>query len=180
MGLDMYFYKKSYVSKEATIFVNGVLSETIKPKQIIQLVVEEVGYWRKFNALHEWFVDNCGGGDDNCEPIDVDIEQMQELLDTLKQVQTILNNSEKITKVLKGWGDDEYTIEVYNCEDQVRKLFSPTEGFFFGSTEINTYYKEQVDYTVELIENLLKEAEETEESQRLYGNDAGFYYLASW
>ncbi len=34
--------------------------------------------------------------------------------------------------------------------------------------------------TVELIENLLKEAEETEESQRLYGNDAGFYYLASW
>ena len=29
----------------------------------------QVGYWRKVNAIHNWFIENLTDGEDNCQPI---------------------------------------------------------------------------------------------------------------
>jgi hypothetical protein len=160
MGLDMYLYKKTYVQNwehnppeqhhQIEIKRGGVLRTDIKPNRICY-ITEQVAYWRKFNALHGWFINNCGGGVDECQDISVDEEKLKELLETLKEV------SSNFTKA------DE--------------LLPPTQGFFFGSDEVDEYYKEEVNSTIKIIEDLLEENEQSKE----YGLYSGeFEYRASW
>jgi hypothetical protein len=187
MGLDMYLYKKTYVknwnhtSPEAinyiTIKQGGEERKDIKPERI-SYIIEEVGYWRKFNALHGWFVESCGNGEDSCQEIYVGEDKMKELLETLKNVQTILNESKLVTKVVKDWNGKDYEVQVYDKEDEIKETFSPTEGFFFGSTDVDTYFHKDVVSTIELIESLLKENESIDPVRGFYSGD--FYYQASW
>jgi hypothetical protein len=189
MGLDMYLYKKTYVKNwehngpekqhSFEVKLGGVIRPDIKPERI-SYITEEVGYWRKFNVLHGWFVENCGRvwimeGYWYVEP-----EKMKELLETLQKVQELLNGSELVTKVVSGWDGKDYEVLRYDNVDEVEKIFSPTEGFFFGSNEIDIYFKEEVDRTVVLIEELLGEDKMTLEGSAVTGIYPGdFYYQAS-
>lgn len=187
MGLDMYLYKKTYVknwehtAKEQrhsfSVKIGGKVRKDIKPERI-SYITEEVAYWRKFNALHGWFVEQCGGGVDECQDIYVEEEKMKELLDVLKKVSELINKSNPVVKVEKDWNGKDYEYKTFDCEDEVRELFSPTQGFFFGSDNIDEYYKQEVENTIEVIENLLKECEDTDAVKGLYSGD--FYYRASW
>lgn len=180
MGLDMYLYKKTYVKNwqhngperqhEITIKKGGEVRKDIKPERI-SYIIEEVAYWRKFNALHGWFVNECADGVDECQAIYVTNEKMKELLETLKKVSELINKSTKTTKVLQDWHGKDYEVSVYDCEDEVKDIFSPTAGFFFGGTEIDDYYKSDVEETIKTIEDLLSEDEE---------GYADFEYQASW
>jgi hypothetical protein len=165
MGLDMYLYKKTYVKNwehnpaeqqhQIEVKKNGVVRNDIKPSRI-NYIVEEVAYWRKFNALHGWFVEKCGGGVDECQDIYVTEESMTELLNALKEV----SNALSVGNVEAG-----------------KAILPPTQGFFFGSDTIDDYYVESVNRTIEIIEDLLKEHEQSKE-HGLYSGD--FYYSASW
>jgi hypothetical protein len=160
MGLDMYLYKKTYVQNwehnppeqhhQIEIKRGGVLRKDIKPNRICY-ITEQVAYWRKFNALHGWFINNCGGGVDECQDISVDEEKLKELLETLKEVSSNFTKAEE--------------------------LLPPTQGFFFGSDEVDEYYKEEVNSTIKIIEDLLEENEQSKE-YGLYSGD--FEYRASW
>ena len=156
----MYLYKKTYVQNwehnppeqhhQIEIKRGGVLREDIKPNRICY-ITEQVAYWRKFNALHGWFINNCGGGVDECQDISVDEEKLKELLETLKEVSSNFTKAEE--------------------------LLPPTQGFFFGSDEVDEYYKEEVNSTIKIIEDLLEENEQSKE----YGLYSGeFEYRASW
>jgi hypothetical protein len=187
MGLDMYLYKKTYVknwehtAKELkhsfSVKMGGKVRKDIKPERIAY-ITEEVAYWRKFNALHGWFVENCASGVDECQEIYVTRDKMEELLGVLKQVGELLNNSKTIVKVLQDWNGRDYEVTTFECEDEVKELFSPTEGFFFGSGEIDEYYKEEIEDTIKTIDGLLKETENEDAVKGLYSGD--FYYRASW
>jgi hypothetical protein len=165
MGLDMYLYKKTYVKNwehnpameqhQIEVKKNGVVRNDIKPSRI-SYIVEEVAYWRKFNALHGWFVEKCAGGVDECQDIYVSEESMSELLNALKEVSNALS--------------------VGNV-DASKEVLPPTQGFFFGSDDVDDYYVESVNSTIETIETLLKEHEESL-AHGLYSGD--FYYRASW
>jgi len=178
MGLDMYLYKKTYVKNwkhnppeeqhKITVLKGGKPRTDIKPERITYLE-EEVAYWRKFNALHSWFVANCANGLDDCQEIYIGEDKLEDVLNLLKKVQEVLNSSQLVKKVVKGWNGEDEELEIFSCEDEVKELLSPEEGFFFGSTEIDKWYKEDVDSTVTLLENLLKEE----------GNGE-YYYRASW
>ncbi len=186
MGLDMYLQKKTYVKNwshqkpeeehEITVKINGELRKDIKPERI-SYITEEVAYWRKFNALHGWFVENCAGGKDECQEIYVGEEGLEKVLVVLKQVSELLQKSKPVVKVLQDWNGKDFEVTTYDCEDEVKDLFSPTSGFFFGSDEIDGYYKKEVEDTIEVIENLLKENEVSKE-HGLYSGE--FYYRASW
>ena len=156
----MYLYKKTYVQNwehnppeqhhQIEIKRGGVLRKDIKPNRICY-ITEQVAYWRKFNALHGWFINNCGGGVDECQDISVDEEKLKELLETLKEVSSNFTKAEE--------------------------LLPPTQGFFFGSDEVDEYYKEEVNSTIKIIEDLLEENEQSKE----YGLYSGeFEYRASW
>jgi hypothetical protein len=182
MGLDMYLSKKTYVkqwshNKPENQFNVSVKKgkkkyEPIKPERV-SYIVENVGYWRKFNALHNWFVNECAGGVDECQPIYVSDEKMNELLETLKKVQNILVSSPKVKKSVEvGWSNGEKMyeeIDVIENDEELEELFPTASGFFFGGTEYGEYYKEQVSETIELIETLLSEE----------GSD-DYEYQASW
>jgi hypothetical protein len=160
MGLDMYLYKRTYVQNwehnppeqqhQIEIKRGGVLRPDIKPSRI-SYITEQVAYWRKFNALHGWFVDNCASGLDECQAIHVEDEKMVELLETLKEVSSNF--------------------------DKANELLPPVQGFFFGGDEVDEYYKEEVNSTIKIIEELLKEHELSKEFG-LYSGD--FEYRASW
>ena len=151
MGLDMYLSKRTYVKNwdhmgpehRHTITVAGPSAASIRPARITS-IEEEVGYWRKANAIHQWFVTHCQGGTDDCRDAYVSRTDLTALLETCKRV---LMEPEKAAELLP-----------------------PQSGFFFGSTDIDEYYWQNVRDTVALLESLL--AEDT--------RHADFYYRSSW
>ena len=86
MGLDMYLTKKTYVKNwdhegpdaRHTVTVTGPSASHIRPERISS-IEEEVAYWRKANAIHQWFVDHCQNGIDECQQTYVTREQLTEL-----------------------------------------------------------------------------------------------------
>lgn len=142
MGLDMYLSKKTYVKQwehkgednfNVEVTKKGEPVEHIKPERI-SYVVEEVGYWRKANQIHNWFVQNVQEGEDDCGEYHVYEEQLEELLGLCKQVLT--NN------------------------ELAEELLPSQSGFFFGGTEYDEWYFKKLEETVEIIETLLSERNE--------------------
>ena len=90
MGLDMYLSKRHYVKNwdhmspeelhQITVKKNNKNLPYINTKKI-SYVTEDVAYWRKANAIHDWFVKNCQEGQDDCREYWVTREQLQELYD---------------------------------------------------------------------------------------------------
>jgi hypothetical protein len=126
MGLDMYLNaKRFYWSKDEAPKIDDV-PEGYK----VSRVEVEVAYWRKANAIHNWFVENVQDGDDNCLSYRVTREQLQSLVEQCKRV---IEDREKAKDLL------------------------PTEnGFFFGDTEYGDYYFLSLSDTVEQIEKALQ------------------------
>lgn len=123
-------------------------------------IIEYIADWRKANHIHKWFVDNVQDGVDDCGTYEVSKEQFEELLDICKKV---ING----TKLVKGWKSNGQALEDgewVNCYDDgeyvedssvAEELLPTTSGFFFGSTEYDQWYIEDVKYTIEVIENVL-------------------------
>jgi len=182
MGLDMYLYKKNYVQNwnhmsdsekhSITVKKGGKKRTDIKPERI-SFIIEQVGYWRKFNALHNWFVQNCGDGIDNCQEMYISKKEIEKLLVDLITVRNALDKAPKKTvKVHVGWSNGEKTyddMEVYEIVPEVKELLPPTEGFFFGSKNVDKWYYEDLLETIDLFKGLMKE-----------DPDGDYYYRASW
>ncbi len=182
MGLDMYLSKKTYVKNwdfqkkserhTVTIKKGGKVRTDIKPERV-SYITESVGYWRKANHIHQWFVDNVQDGEDNCREYWVSKEQLQELVDTCKKVKESLENSPKQTvQVEVGWqnGEKMYDdVEVFEDTSVAEELLPTQSGFFFGGIEYDQWYVQGLDETINQIEPLLQEE-----------NEGDFHYQASW
>ena len=139
MGLDMYLYKKTYVKKWKHIPKEEQYSVSVKrggkkcnirPARITY-ITEEVMYWRKFNALHAWFIRECADGNDDCREVDVSREKMNELY-------TILN-------------------EIKNNHSKADELLPTQSGFFFGSTIYDKWYYSDILETIKVLQYELDE-----------------------
>jgi hypothetical protein len=145
MGLDQYLYKRTYiwsgefikedVRQSVSVTKGGDPDPKIKPERV-KYVIEEVGYWRKSNAIHKWFVDNVQGGKDDCGTYVLNGKKLEELLNTCKAV-----------------------IEDYGKTGgiEAHKLLPAQEGFFFGSTDYDEYYFGDVIRTIEVIEECFED-----------------------
>ena len=161
MGLDMYLSKKTYVkqwehqSPEETYNVvvtkGGNPVDHIQPNRV-SYVEEQIGYWRKANAIHKWFVDNVQDGNDNCGTYMVEIDELMNLLNDCKEVK---NNPEK-----------------------AEELLPPQSGCFFGDVSIDQYYFHNIDHTIEILEGALSEKVFDKNGREYYPAD--FYYHSSW
>lgn len=160
MGLDMYLFKKTYIGgMHEWNKITGEITLKKDGKDIpirlnrVAIITEEVAYWRKANAIHKWFVDNYGDGDDNCEEYDVSVDGIETLVGLCK---SILNTPE-------------------NKREEVAKETLPSQsGFFFGSTEYDEYYYEDLEDTINMLEPIIKEMK-TESSAKSW-----LTYQASW
>jgi hypothetical protein len=153
MGLDMYLKKKTYIGgnwshRKVTGSIKLKINTDTKLEKLIEInpenvteIVEHCGDWRKANSIHGWIVKNVQDNIDECQESYFPNEKLTELRDVCK-------------KVLKN----------KNLAD---KLLPPTSGFFFGSSEVNEWYEEDLQDTIEIINKLDLEHGE-------------HYYQASW
>jgi hypothetical protein len=158
MGLDMYLHVRKYVSgyswkeeeqkKEYSqiIEASGLTKFASDHTSSIQVEVVAI-YWRKVNAVHNWFVE-LSGAEDNCQEIPVSRDHLKELRHSCSEV--LLDNS------------------------KADKLLPPSAGFFFGSTEIDEYYIEDIQRTYDELNRVIGLCESDPESEY------DFYYQASW
>ena len=123
-------------------------------------IFQNITSWRKANHIHKWFVENVQDGVDNCGTYEVTKEQFEELLTICKAV---LDASKLVSGKIKNGYRYENGKEVPIYEDGeyienptvARRLLPTQDGFFFGGTEYDQWYYEDVKQTVEIIEKVL-------------------------
>lgn len=147
----MYLYASKYISNfdndiqhNNLIKIIGLEPSDLKfNSQSGSTINITVGYWRKANAVHDWFVQNIQNGEDDCQKYYVEREDLA----TLRNL----------------------------CQNQIdnptEDILPPTSGFFFGSTEKDEWYFEQLKYTVKMIDFILNNKN---------FEDFEFYYQSSW
>jgi len=151
MGLDMYLTRVKYVrnwnhTKPEKRF-QGVAFQGNTAIDLSKLTHLEfnVKYWRKHNAIHNWFVENVQEGVDDCKRYYVDREKLEMFLITLEML-------------------------VRNRDiEEAKKILPPTDGFFFGSTEIDDWYWDELYETLH----------ELQDDMELNKKDE-YYYQSSW
>jgi len=165
MGLDMYLYRKTYIKSwgdeeefKITLKHKGKNIKLTNPKEIS----EEVGYWRKANQIHNWFVENVQDGEDNCQPYEVSRRQLKELLNLCLEVKekAILISGKVVTGMVYEKGEsrkqEQDGLIIENAEE-IEELLPTTSGFFFGGTEYDEFYMNDINETIEILEKVLNE-----------------------
>ena len=134
MGLDMYLTAKRYISEYADQD-KTVSTEIMRhfpeltAEQTLQEISVRMGYWRKANAIHKWFVDQVQNGVDNCGTYLVSREQLIEL--------------QHRCKVVLGW------------RGMAIEQLPPADGFFFGNAVVDEWYYLYLENTDKIIEQCL-------------------------
>jgi hypothetical protein len=142
MGLDQYLTAKTIVvggthalpesRKAYEQVLTAVGSPTVRESSVpIATVDVQVGYWRKENAIHDWFVQNCQDGNDDCRESPVTREQLAELRELCEKV--LADNS------------------------LASDLLPTCEGFFFGTTDYDEWYFAGLRDTVEIVNTVLND-----------------------
>lgn len=108
-------------------------------------------YWRKVNAVHSWFVENCQDGIDECQETEIHVEQLAALR----------------SACLKA-------VAAYEAGDLdvAEDAMTPRGGFFFGSTNVDEYWASSLARTATGIERVVNLAIET--------GGVDFTYQSSW
>jgi hypothetical protein len=164
MGLDMYLEARKYVSRyDYKSDTEIPVPEYLKIAEMFPAGADEhgsfagatveitVGYWRKANAIHNWFVQQCADGVDECQPIRLRDGKLRELRAT---VDFLLDNKDED-----------------NIHKHIEKLLPPTAGFFFGSTEVDEYYWADLSRTKVILDKAVALEED---------NGCSITYQASW
>ena len=112
MGLDMHLTSRSE-------------NERAKANDYADWAV--LAYWRKFNALHAWFVRNVQDDVDNCGAYVVTQTKLGELVELLKTLQQTRDTS----------------------------LLPTQSGFFFGDTNYDDYYWRRVASAIDTLSEIL-------------------------
>lgn len=135
MGLDM----SLNIEREIGTFID--IDQELDPKITNTLpslkstlldpskIIYEAAYWRKVNAIHNWFINNVQSEEDDCGLYTVSVEKLQEL----KNLCDIVRKN----------------------PDRAEELLPTISGFFFGSTEYDEYYFNQLEYTSERLDAII-------------------------
>jgi hypothetical protein len=174
MGLDMYLTAKRYlwqgraesnaIGKAIREALNvpaefrpvGYMRMEDEDDAIAKEVTVNVGYWRKANAIHGWFVNNVQGGEDECRPHEVSAEQLEQL-----------------RVAVQGALDAHDTMTEEGAKEVAMRLLPPCKGFFFGSSDIDEWYWGDLRTTLQIIDA----------AKLLMGDDGNgwtLYYRSSW
>lgn len=140
-------------------------------------IMDQIGYWRKANHIHRWFVENVQDGIDDCNyHHEVTEEVLENILDACIEV---LNSS----VMTIGAVNNGCTIENGELKDNIeigkviidpsiaKNLLPTTGGFFFGSTDYDEYYVEGIKETIDICQNALATTDFEKEM---------IYYVSSW
>jgi hypothetical protein len=134
MGLDMYITGKRYLWSYPEDNPDSLVAKSIAGMfpnidGKVKEVRAEFAYWRKANAIHDWFVKNVQDNKDECQETYLEKAELESLLAAVNEV---LKDTSKAPELL------------------------PTaSGFFFGSTNYDEWYFRDLKYTKEVISKLV-------------------------
>jgi hypothetical protein len=192
MGLDMFLRASVHVARydhnqkdtelgddllQVLTRHTGIPFEAVQqPSNSINVEVTAV-YWRKANAIHQWFVDNVQNGVDDCGTYSVSAEDLQRLADLCDEVlsKIEMEDGQIHTSTVYSGGDTTAIVEdgkVIANPEVAEALLPTTSGFFFGSTAYNEYYIEDLRYTRDRLRELL--------AIPTAGRSLWYEYHASW
>ena len=153
MGLDQYLTAKKYVSKwdysndyknkevrqDFTDLLPMDTPDITRYGQFAGITIEyPVGYWRKANAIHNFFVQNVGEDVDDCREMFVHRDVLVDLRERCSWV-----------------------LQAEDMEEMAKEMGLETvSGFFFGDTEYGDWYKEDLKLTIEICDFVLALPEE--------------------
>lgn len=149
MGLDMYLYRRLSPWYDHDVVVDkkfrklfGITEADAKVfgGAKVSKVTLELGYWRKANAIHRWFVDNVQDGSDDCKEYLVGNDQLIELRQLCEELLRVYET-----------GDDKKFVAT------VQERLPPQAGFFFGSTEVDEGYVADLKRTVEILKDVVED-----------------------
>lgn len=199
MGLDQYLYAERYLgrwdhsSAEERMAANAALLAAglsdLQEENAGVMVRATIGYWRKANQIHNWFVDNVQGGEDDCGTYDVSKEDLEELKQKCVLVlaaSEMVDDNVVVGHVAKGV-DPVTVIAETIIEGSTRRweamlergqvILNPEvaeaelpsrEGFLFGSTDYDQFYIQDLIRTVDIA------------NKALTAEGFDFYYASSW
>lgn len=136
----------------------------------------EIGYWRKANAIHAWFVRVVQAGVDRCQVSPVSREQLSLLRTTCQEVLTKSETRDGkvcVGERSKGGGVWEKRLEpgkVVTNPEVAESLLPAQEGFFFGGTDYDGSYLADLRETVVIIDRALSDEFKDEQ----------IFYHSSW
>lgn len=178
MGLDMFLFKTKKVDgitgKDLSVISGAVYAQVKNQEDIADIdisaltgikaanefipyikeqgdlvpyysILEEVAYWRKANQIHRWFVTNVQDGIDDCDSYIVSKEQLEKLK---RLCHLTLNNM-----------------------DHAHTMLPTQDGFFFGGTDYDEYYIQNLKDTIAMIDDVLQSVDFEQEV---------ILYVSSW
>lgn len=182
MGLDMYLAKRQYVKnwdhmkpeEKHTVTIRKA-GKLVKAPYQVKEVTYDVGYWRKANQIHNWFVNNVAENEDwDGDDVWVSKDDLKKLLDLCYQVRKVakiekgmIQNGSRSTP--NGWEPIMEEGETITNPEEVAAILPTQSGFFFGSTDYDQYYMLDIYNTITILEQALEDE-----------TDGDFYYSASW
>lgn len=139
--IDTWPHLAKYYIKDNKL--DAVINEDIEAGKPYE---EQIMYWRKANAIHKFFVDNCANGVDDCEPVQVTIDALKDLVERCEEI---------LKSVKSGPDDDELIIDA----DIADELLPAQSGFFFGSTDYDDWYIDDLKETVKALKPIVEHPE---------------------
>ena len=135
-----YVYRHNFNRQADEDTINPLFNEIISRLELEDVIDKSgfagltidvpMGYWRKSNMIHHWFVNNLADGVDECQPITVRREDLEQL--------------------------KEVCINVIAVPEMAEELLPTGSGFFFGSTDYDEYYFGDLNDTIGIITRCLE------------------------
>ena len=171
MGLDMFLNRKRVLSWEDQI----KMKEEMKIENPVISVEEEVAYWRKANQINKFFMKRDIDGEGRNAKVDInDLKELLKICKRLKRELKLVDGKIHTgTKYTKNGVEEMYADGKIIANKELAEELLPTEaGFFFGSTDYDEWYYQQIVDTIPVLEKIISEHNDA--------YDMEYSYYASW
>ena len=163
MGLDQYI--------EIEVVRRTVNME--KQRTVTERRDETLAYFRKVNFIQKFFEDRYEVPDDESVPITK--EDLQELADLCERV---MSKFEEWDSTKESLDSDDQVEPPKHIQEYAEELLPTCDGFFFGSTDYDRWYFNDVKYVLKTVKEVLQEVEDSYEVED--ADDYQLFYRAWW
>jgi hypothetical protein len=165
-----------------------------EPEYDEEMYGKELMYWRKANQIHNWFVQNCQNGVDDCEQYPITVADLKKLKALCEKILTMTEVKQELRPTYpNGWFSEPVHVmkDVRLLTEEGVKFASEhlpsRSGFFFGGTEYDDDYVLDLENTIEQITDTLDTlnceygfALNTDLVTGEYKGDYIIEYMSSW
>ncbi len=140
MGLDMYLNEAIYIgsrlsNKDIEIEINEKVNGIPTKKRVLKNVYEirvDVAYWKNADAIHNWFVDNCGDGYDSGDDVYLTSDTLKELLKACKEVEADPSKADSLIPDMEKRYDNRYMENIKSTIEQLSNIdFDNSYEFYY-------------------------------------------------